>query len=82
MTLIIIGLVLLMFGGFMMIRNHKVFALRTEILKKCYNYSVSNNSDEPMSWYENMANYSEMIFSFTPLKPKNWLPEEVYRKLY
>lgn len=69
---------------YMLYRNDKVYIFRTEIFWMCYEYEdrhMFDSHDFSYKWFHGKYSYSQMVFSFRPLKLENWYTKEELEKI-
>lgn len=73
----------LSFSTILLYRSHLTFKLRNRINQLCYEYSLENiekivvkEKTSAYDWiYDGLPTYSQMVWSFKPLRLKYWIPE-------
>jgi len=85
--IIIIGIISLIVGIALLIRNERVCNFRLECNKLCFDYNIRHKtkalSDEcAWTWFFGKYEYNDFMKSFKPLKLENWYTQELIEKIY
>jgi hypothetical protein len=84
-SFLISALLGLLFMLYSLNRNSKVFNFRNEVIQICYDYNRSDIPDKKIVnaflIYHNMPSYTDMIYSFKPLKLETYLDKKVVDEL-
>lgn len=71
-------IVMLLFGGGLIIRNNEVFLFKTKLAWMASDYSIKHKDNRAYIWFADKHSYIKMLFSFKPMEFNAWFtPEEM-----
>lgn len=78
---------LFIFTVYIMLRNNRVYSFCMELSRMSYDYNKRRidegkyDETDAFEWFADKHPYFEFVFSFKPLKLKNWFTEEEITKI-